>query len=245
MYGILISLALSGSGPAPAWGNDTAPVVGTYAGPGGYYPTLFPVSYAAGFGGIHGGCGGYFASGCHGWNGGCAGAAYSFGGGCYGYYISPYLVMPHSIPATTPSALAIREGGPVDAPLFAGHAAPVHAAPIMAAPVTPTMPEPEPIAAPKESTAAPAAAPGRVIVNLPADAKLFADGRPTRTGSAERQFDTPTLRPGREYRYELRMEVVRDGQVVTTTKPVIVRAGADVRVEFDEPARPIVRASAR
>jgi uncharacterized protein (TIGR03000 family) len=80
----------------------------------------------------------------------------------------------------------------------------------------------------------PANAPARLIVNLPADAKLFLQGQPTTSGSAERTFLTPALEPGYVYTYTVRAEIVRDGRMLTETKTVEVTAGNVSRVLFTE-----------
>src|SRR5262249_4536033 len=64
----------------------------------------------------------------------------------------------------------------------------------------------------------PAAAPARLIVNLPADAKLFLDDQPTTSRATERTFITPALEPGKVYTYKVRVEIGRDGQMLTETK---------------------------
>jgi uncharacterized protein (TIGR03000 family) len=80
----------------------------------------------------------------------------------------------------------------------------------------------------KESTRA------NLIVQLPADAKLFVDGQLTRTTSKTRYFVTPPLQPGQIYFYDLRAEVVRDGQTVSLSRRVIVRPGESVTTSFAE-----------
>ncbi len=89
----------------------------------------------------------------------------------------------------------------------------------------------EPVAPPKtkESSAAKGA---KLIVDLPADAKLFIDDRPIKTTSQHPIFATPNLENGKTYYYEVRVEVVRDGQVATDTKRVIFHAGDEVRESF-------------
>lgn len=87
---------------------------------------------------------------------------------------------------------------------------------------------------------APAATPtmeaAKLVVKLPADAKLFVDDVQTTTANKEvRQFRTPALAVGQEYSYTLRAEVVRDGKTYTDTKTVIVRAGATIETAFDLP----------
>lgn len=77
------------------------------------------------------------------------------------------------------------------------------------------------------------AAPARVSISLPADAKLFVDGQLTKTADKSfRTFSTPDLENGQEYRYVMKAEVIRDGIVQSETKTVVVKAGADIREEF-------------
>jgi uncharacterized protein (TIGR03000 family) len=82
----------------------------------------------------------------------------------------------------------------------------------------------------KPNTMAPNRA--KLIVELPADAKLYVDDQPMRTTSAVRSFNTPVLETGQVYYYELRAEVIRDGKPVTETKRVLLRAGEVVRARF-------------
>ena len=72
----------------------------------------------------------------------------------------------------------------------------------------------------------------RLIVELPANAKLFVDDQPMKTTSSRRAFRTPTLEPGQSYYYMLRAELVHDGKTVQQTKKVVVRAGEEIRANF-------------
>jgi uncharacterized protein (TIGR03000 family) len=85
----------------------------------------------------------------------------------------------------------------------------------------------------KEEVNAPA--PATIIVTLPAEAKLLIDNAPTTSTSNTRVFVSPSLTPGKEFHYELKAEVVRDGKTVTAAKTVAVRAGAETRVQIDMP----------
>jgi uncharacterized protein (TIGR03000 family) len=93
-----------------------------------------------------------------------------------------------------------------------------------------------------EGATSQAARPATLVVTLPADARLTVDNTPTRLTSARRVFNSPPLQPGRSYRYTLKAEIVRDGQTLTTTRDVNVRAGqeTDVNLEF-QPATASVR----
>jgi uncharacterized protein (TIGR03000 family) len=72
----------------------------------------------------------------------------------------------------------------------------------------------------------------RLIVEVPADARLYIDGQQMKTTSATRSFTTPTLEPGQLYYYEVKAEVIRDGKPVTQTKRVIIKAGEVARTRF-------------
>jgi uncharacterized protein (TIGR03000 family) len=85
----------------------------------------------------------------------------------------------------------------------------------------------------------------KLIVEVPADAKLYIDDQPMKTTSARRVFSTPALEPGQAYYYMVRVEVMRDGKVQSDTRRVIVRAGEEIRADFNrlEPT-PTVAANA-
>jgi uncharacterized protein (TIGR03000 family) len=72
----------------------------------------------------------------------------------------------------------------------------------------------------------------RVVVELPADATLYIDGKPMKTTSNRRVFRTPELEPGQFYYYTVKAQVIRDGQPVEETKRVIVRAGEVAEARF-------------
>jgi uncharacterized protein (TIGR03000 family) len=74
----------------------------------------------------------------------------------------------------------------------------------------------------------------RLIVTLPADAKLYVDGKPMRTLSERRVFHSPQLAPGQLYYYNLRAEVVRDGRTITREQRVVVRGGSVTQTSFTD-----------
>jgi uncharacterized protein (TIGR03000 family) len=86
-------------------------------------------------------------------------------------------------------------------------------------------------------------APARVVVKLPAEAKLFVDGVACPLTSAQRSFDTPPLEPGKTYYYSLKAETNREGRSVAETKRVTVRAGQETIVEFE--SKPVVATASR
>jgi len=103
-------------------------------------------------------------------------------------------------------------------------------------PPAPPKTENKPPVTPKPGTDAAKAAPAEIVVSLPADARLSADGQPTNLVTPVRRFFTPALTAGREYVYTFKMDVMRNGREVSEAKRVVVRAGETTRVEFAEPA---------
>jgi len=85
--------------------------------------------------------------------------------------------------------------------------------------------------------AAPAADSARVVVDLPADAKLFIDDQPTAQKTGQRNFTTPKLEAGQAYYYELKAEVVRDGKTYTETQTVKFQAGQTAKASFERLAK--------
>lgn len=75
---------------------------------------------------------------------------------------------------------------------------------------------------------------GTVLVRLPADAKLFAEGRPLSQTAGERKFVTPPIPADREALYTFRVEYVRDGRVLSESQRVQVKAGGTTTVEFGD-----------
>lgn len=73
---------------------------------------------------------------------------------------------------------------------------------------------------------------GTVIVKLPPDAKLFAEGRALNQTAGERKFVTPPLPADREAVYTFRVEYSRDGRTVSESRKVQVKAGGTATVEF-------------
>jgi uncharacterized protein (TIGR03000 family) len=152
------------------------------------------------------------------------------------------------------------QGGPVPfapAPVFEpyptipGGGAPYPSAPSFPpAGPAPTIPYAEPVPAPGSSTAnglrpagfsGPAGTPvgasgpgarATVVVRLPVDATLYADGAPLKMTGGERKFATPELPAGMEYTYKFTAEYERNGEVVSVTKKVAVRGGGSVAIEF-------------
>jgi uncharacterized protein (TIGR03000 family) len=79
----------------------------------------------------------------------------------------------------------------------------------------------------------------RVVVRLPDDAHLEFGGVAVPQTGRIRQFVTPTLVPGRPYRYEIRATWQEDGREVVLERSVRVYAGEKTEVDFlsSEPSR--------
>jgi uncharacterized protein (TIGR03000 family) len=166
-------------------------------------------------------CGGYSCHGCH----GCCGGRGFLGGlfgknkgchgcnGCHGYSC-------HGCSGCHGAVYTGCCGGTVVAP---------------AAPAEPKKEMKEPAKEEKKEGAA-AAAPATLVVSLPADAKLTIDESATQATAAVRTFVTPTLEAGKDFSYSLKAEVVRNGQTLTATQNVTVRAGQVSRITLEIPA---------
>jgi len=76
-------------------------------------------------------------------------------------------------------------------------------------------------------------APARIRVTLPAEAKLMIDDFVTTSTSSTRVFASPALERGQVFYYTLKGELLRDGQTLTSTKKVPVRAGQETQVQLD------------
>jgi uncharacterized protein (TIGR03000 family) len=106
----------------------------------------------------------------------------------------------------------------------------------MIVPPGPDMPAPgkDALPAPTKEKGGEVAIPtrARLIVELPADAKLYIDDHLMTTTSGRRTFNTPVLAAGQTYYYEIRAEVVRDGKPVVEERKIVVKAGREIRADF-------------
>jgi uncharacterized protein (TIGR03000 family) len=166
------------------------------------------------------GCGGCFGcSGCFGSCYGCHGSCF----GCYGMpieFASGFAVDPVVVGLPGPSLPDMPDAEPTapPSPALGETLAPATAAPPGLG---------EPVAAANQAT---------IVVTLPADAKLFADGTLIDQPGPVRTFRTPPLEPGRTYYYNLAIEIQRGGQTVRSKdERVSLEAGKVARVNFPEP----------
>lgn len=157
----------------------------------------------------------HWKCGCHGGGygyscGGCHGGYYGCYGGCYGCYGGCY-------GCTGCYGCAGCWGVPV--------------APAMQVKPAEMVPAPKPDGKPG-AVAAPVQ--GKLLVELPDDARLFVDDQRVQTPAGRRTFNTPALTPGQSYYYMVRMEVDINGKTHQETKQVIVRAGQTAEVAFPQ-----------
>jgi uncharacterized protein (TIGR03000 family) len=74
----------------------------------------------------------------------------------------------------------------------------------------------------------------RVNFVLPEGAKLHIDDQLVDTQSGSPTFRTPQLSQGRRYFYDVRVEVVRDGKPVSSTRRIVLQAGSVIRADFSD-----------
>jgi uncharacterized protein (TIGR03000 family) len=172
--------------------------------------------YYGGSSGGWGSSGGYSYGGS---SGGSSGGWGSSGGTIYGGgYYSPSVVMPQDdyygpAKSAPPANIPPADGSPVAPP-----------------PADDTAPPPAP--APGGSTSI-NRADGMLIVEVPADAKIYVNGRLTSTPGEVREYVSRNLTHGYNYAYEVRAEVQRGGQTITDTKRIDLRAGESTKLAFN------------
>jgi uncharacterized protein (TIGR03000 family) len=71
-----------------------------------------------------------------------------------------------------------------------------------------------------------------ITVRLPANAELWFDGTKTKSTGTVRKFQSPPLRSGLRYTYDLRARWKDNGRTVTQTRHITVSAGDQIAVRF-------------
>jgi uncharacterized protein (TIGR03000 family) len=74
----------------------------------------------------------------------------------------------------------------------------------------------------------------KVTIKVPVDAKLYAEGRPLVLTGSVREFVTPILPTNQEFQYTFRVEYQSDGETISRSKALLVRAGGSFTVEFTD-----------
>jgi len=77
----------------------------------------------------------------------------------------------------------------------------------------------------------------RILVHLPAEAKLTIDGDPTSSTSDTRMFVSPPLPNDRKMHYTFQAQLMRDGKPIKVEKDVPVQAGyqSELTIDFPQP----------
>jgi uncharacterized protein (TIGR03000 family) len=214
MYSVILMAAMTANtaeAPAFHWQKACGCQGGLYLHSGGYGSCMgcWGACYGCSGGcyGCHGAC--YGGSGCYGCMG-CYGtydAGYGGHGGWYGYG-------------------AVYDGGmmnyPAGNPMNTGTTPPAPGTP----PVAPGTPPVAPGTPPKPGTSA------KLIIEKPADAKIYVDDKLVTSEGTRQTFATPALDPAQAYYYTVRVEAVRDGKPAGETRRVIVRSGETVQESF-------------
>jgi uncharacterized protein (TIGR03000 family) len=78
--------------------------------------------------------------------------------------------------------------------------------------------------------------PGWLLVELPPEAQLLVNGKPTRSTGGQRLFDSPPLRRGQNYEYILQVQIPLPGGPVVHTQTAVVRAGQITRISLNPPS---------
>jgi uncharacterized protein (TIGR03000 family) len=269
MYSLILMTAMSSAPQGPEFGgyfrdlfhrNGCAGCYGTCAGrgaacygtcDGGFGSRIRAFFSFGGCNGCYGSCTGrsyacYGAShscqGCHGTAHACA------GGMAFGSHPAPFDY--GGPPPTGPFAPA-PTFDPA-APFVPGAVQPIRPG-FDGVPLAPNTPAPPAVIEDRNAFRGPPPGPApsgpnraTVVVKLPADARLYAEGRLLQLTSAERTFVTPELPPGRAYAYTFKVEYDRDGETVSQARKVTVQPGKATAVEFadlvlakaKEPAKP-------
>jgi uncharacterized protein (TIGR03000 family) len=72
----------------------------------------------------------------------------------------------------------------------------------------------------------------KIKFQLPAEARLYVDGKLTLLTGSERAFSTPPLAVGEKFFYDVKAELVVGGQSVVEERRVVVEAGANLTESF-------------
>ena len=217
MYGVVLMMAMAGGAETPALFNRGCKGCSGCSG---------TVTYSCS------GCTGYSCSGCS----GCSGHRthkWKRSKGCCGY--------------ATCCGYVTCCGAPVVAccgsPVVSCYGSPVmsHPAPVISHPVTPIVPpvdgkKIEKLKKPPVDNETVEAAPARITITVPSDARVSIDGTMTTSTETTRTFESPILLNGKSYSYTFKAEFVRDGKEVVVTREVSVKAGTDVTVSLENPS---------
>ena len=101
-----------------------------------------------------------------------------------------------------------------------------------AMPVEPAVPPAVPAPAEPSAKATSSAESGFLTIWVPFDAKVTVNGLETKSSGSRRQFVSFGLKPGFSYKYVVKAQVVREGQMEEDTRTVMLTAGEISAVAF-------------
>lgn len=215
MYSVILMAAMTTGAPeTPSWGwgchgghirSVCSCNGGLWLHGGGCSGSCYGC-YGSGWGSCYGCWGSGGCYGCAGCYGSCYGSSYG-DGGCWGSCYGGWGEWSSPYPMTYPG------GNPMVVPPARME----------------TAPPPK-----KESDKAVTPPTARLIIETPANAKLYVDDVPLASAPNPRVFATPALDSNRAYYYQVRVESQIDGQPVSESRQVIVRAGETTRATFTE-----------
>jgi uncharacterized protein (TIGR03000 family) len=161
------------------------------------------------------------------WYRGCGyGCGYGCGWGCgYGCYDSCYTTSCCSDGTVVGGTMTPGTGGPTPTP---AKKPPVDALPPEPGPGP--VDTPPPPAPPKNTMSADSS--GVLTVWVPYDAKVTVNGYLTKSSGSRRQFVSYGLQPGMTYKYVVKAEVIRSGQIVEDVRTISLTAGQITAVAF-------------
>lgn len=73
-----------------------------------------------------------------------------------------------------------------------------------------------------------------IVLTVPADAMVYFQDQPTTSTGTRRRFRSPVLEQDKAFVYTIRVELQRDGQLVSNTQQPRVSAGSRVELDFAE-----------
>jgi uncharacterized protein (TIGR03000 family) len=212
----VVAVLLWAAGPALAWG------------PGG--------GFHGGFGGY---AGGWHGGGYGGWGHGYGGGGYALGLGSYGgypYYYGGYSGYPYYYGGYSahPYYYGNSYLGSYYTPIYSYYT-PGYSS--LAVQPYGTNPNDSGYLGPTTSSSTSPDNLAHLKVEVPADAQIWVEGAKTKQTGTVRDFVSPPLTPGQDYRWDIRAKWTDEtGHVVDQTKHVPVRAGSQVQVNFLAPA---------
>ena len=84
----------------------------------------------------------------------------------------------------------------------------------------------------------------RFAVVVPQDAIVFVNGRRTMKTGSQRDYYSVGLKHGYDYRYVVRAQIVRDGNVIEDTREVVLRLGDNECITFELSSDNVTRPAA-